>query len=143
MKYSQIHGKSNDAYSEYSKDFVLDDTIAKSLGFTDGLNSTMTGPDDYLKLRNIRNSMILSCAFGSTELVDLTDKMTTGNTDPLPDCKLFDPMLTNRGVCHTFNAVSFRGMAKDTHYMNTFIDTFHPKESDEVLKIPGMIFFMF
>ena len=30
-------------------------------------------------------------------------------------------------------------MRKDTHYMNTFIDTFHPKESDEVLKIPGMI----
>jgi hypothetical protein len=30
-------------------------------------------------------------------------------------------------------------MARDTHYMNTFIDTYHPKESDEVLKIPGNI----
>ena len=85
----------------------------------------------------IRNSVVLTCAFGSAELIDLTEKMTSGNTEPLPECKSFDPILTNRGVCHTFNAISFRGMARETHYMNTFTDTYHPKESDEVLKIPG------
>jgi hypothetical protein len=87
--------------------------------------------------QSIRNFVVLTCAFGSAELIDLTDKMTAGNIEPLPECKSFDPILTNRGVCHTFNAISFRGMARDTHYMNTFTDTYHPKESDEVLKIPG------
>ena len=52
-------------------------------------------------------------------------------------------MLTNRGVCHTFNAVSFRAMARDANYMNAFIETYHPKESDEVLKIPGEELFTF
>ena len=56
----------------------------------------------------IRNSVVLTCAFGSAELIDLTEKMTSGNTEPLPECKSFDPILTNRGVCHTFNAISFR-----------------------------------
>ena len=56
----------------------------------------------------IRNSLVLTCAFGSTELIELTNKMTAGSIEPLPECKSFDPMLTNRGVCHTFNAISFR-----------------------------------
>ena len=56
----------------------------------------------------IRNSVVLTCAFGSAELIDLTEKMTAGNIEPFPECKSFDPVLTNRGVCHTFNAISFR-----------------------------------
>ena len=58
--------------------------------------------------QSIRNSVVLTCAFGSTELIDLTEKMTSGNIEPFPECKYFDPILTNRGVCHTFNAISFR-----------------------------------
>jgi hypothetical protein len=58
MKYSQLHGKSNDAYEEYSKDFVVDDFIAKSIGFTNGLNSTMFSTEDYARLRNIRLSHV-------------------------------------------------------------------------------------
>ena len=87
---------------ECSKDFIVDDYIAKSIGFTNGFNSTMFSADDYVKFRNLRNSLIMTCAFGSAELVDLTEKMTTGNTEPFPECKSFDPMLTNRGVCQTF-----------------------------------------
>ena len=64
----------------YQKDFVLNSDIAKALGFTDGMNSTMFSTNDQQKLRNIRNSMVLTCAFGSKDLVDLEEKMTIGNT---------------------------------------------------------------
>lgn len=144
MKYSQLHGKTGDTYEEYSKDFVVDDLIMKSLGFTNDNASGTFSPDDYTNFRNMRKSLVTSCAFGSTDnLLDFQEKLTTGNPDPLPECKNFDPMLTNQGICYTFNAVSFRGMAKDNHYMNTFIDTYHPKESDEIEKVPGKCIQMF
>ena len=83
---------------------------------------------------------MLSCAFGAAEDLDtLRDAMSTANEDPLPTCKLFDPMLTNRGICHTFNAVSFQGMGKDNFYMKTFTEIFHPKEDDQIKKIPGIV----
>ena len=64
----------------YWKDFVLNSDIAKALGFTDGMNSTMFSTNDQESLRNVRNSMILTCAFGSKDLVTLEDIMTVGNT---------------------------------------------------------------
>ena len=72
-----------------------------------------------------------------SETEELDERLLTENTEILPECKDFDPMPTNMGVCQTFNAVSFKGMAKDNYYMNTFINVFHPKESDETLKITG------
>ena len=67
MKYSQLHGKANDAYEEYSKDFVVDDYIAKAIGFTNGLNSTMFSTEDYARLRNIRLSHVYIFKFLAKE----------------------------------------------------------------------------
>lgn len=138
MKYSQLGGKSNYGYEEYSKDFVLDDSVTKTLGFTtENSSQAVFTAEDFDLLRNVRDSIILSCAFGSTDIASFQEIFETGNTQPFPDCKTFDPMVTNKGICHTFNAVSFNAMAKDNFYLNSFAKNYHPKESDEVEKIPG------
>ncbi len=136
MKYSQLHGKSSDAYEEYSKDFIINDLVIKNLGFTTNQSLVFTD-EDFNNLRNLRNSLLVTCALGTKDLADLEEKLESGNADELPSCKSFDPMTTNRGICHTFNAISFRAMGKDNHYMNSFVDTYHPKESDELEPIPG------
>ena len=134
MKYSQLSSKANDAVDESTKDFLENNLVLENLGFT---NSSKYSKDESTKLRNIRNSLLVSCAYGSSEIEDMDARLRSGDLESLSECRSFDPMPTNLGICHTFNAVSFKGMARDNHYMNTFINVFHPKESDEVQKITG------
>ena len=54
FKTSKIHSEIN----WHFKDFVVDDYIAKAIGFTNGLNSTMFSTEDYARLRNIRLSHV-------------------------------------------------------------------------------------
>ena len=134
MKYSQLHSKTNDAIEESTKDFLTNHMVLENLGFE---NSTTFSETESAKLKNIRNSLLVSCAYGATEIESLDARMRTGDIERLPECQAFDPMPTNLGICQTFNAVSFKGMARDNHYMNTFSQVFHPKESDETVKISG------
>ena len=66
MKYSQPHGKANDAVAETTKDFLTNGLVLENLGFSSINNESGYTVDESDKLRNIRNSLLVSCAYGSS-----------------------------------------------------------------------------
>lgn len=133
MKYSTLHGATNDEPREYQRDFGSGKflPILESLGFN---SSELTSLE---KFRNTRDSILLACAIGAEELVALSNTLASGNVEPIPGCSSFDPMWTNRGICQTFNAVSGKTMAKENFYSKTFGNIFNLKGMDSIQPITG------
>ena len=72
MKYSQLSSKANNAVDETTKDFLENNLVLENLGFT---NSSVYSKDESAKFRNIRNSVLVSCAYGSSEIEEMDARL--------------------------------------------------------------------
>ena len=82
-------------------------------------------------LKNLIPSMLVACAFNEEHLNNLEAVMSSGSNKVIPSCQSFEPMLTNRGICHTFNAVPFSEIGNlNDEYISTFQKVYYPASNE-------------
>ena len=73
------------------------------------------------------NSIIPWCEFKENKYVPIPKNIYGGNSYSENSCQIFDPIITDMGVCHSFNPTPTLDMLKPSYFTESFKEAF---ESD-------------
>ena len=85
---------------------------------------------DYKKrsLQYDTTSMIQWCTLNNGKNVKSWHEYNRDNVVP---CNLFQPVITNNGICHSFNPESLQSMLKSSYFLESFKDSFNDDLFDD------------
>ncbi len=64
------------------------------------------------------------------------DLVRTSDADP-SECSLFDPTVTKRGLCHTYNGLPMTDVFKESPVVNLWRKAFKPRDFVELVHPTG------
>ena len=122
MRIAMGRGKARSNPTEILKDVMNDNEMRYPIRIT---------KEDFKDYKSIRdtNSIIPFC-----ELSDAKRKMNSKDYTPTttnePECHLFDPVVTDVGICHSFNAIKTNEMLHQSYFKQSFENAFKSDLTD-------------
>lgn len=133
MKYSTLHGVTFETEDELRVDFgdVEDLLNMPAHPLTDQRHAPLMGNTQVTKeffeeLRGMKNlAMVPLC------------KLFKGSEENDEICKRFEPMLTSRGICYSFNSLAVAELFQESKYIDVFNGIFRPLPTSNIVNNTG------
>ena len=84
--------------------------------------------EEFVTTNGLYNQMFVDCSYQEQLM-----KKPSKSTKPKGDCQYFDYVLTNKGVCHSFNSLEQSKIWQPSKIVNTFQQIVRNKNPDRKL----------